>query len=216
MGLRAIYPKRRTSSPGDGHKIYPYLLSMDGRGRWLDNVYVEHLWRSLKQEEVYRRAYETVAEARKGIADYLRYFNEERPHQGLDNRTPDDVFYKRKPAAQSSLTRRDSTLKSVKKTVQFFRTTSVPARCIPLNRRRLRHTARSPGRKTQKHGPFLWYTIQWNTHATARVHQRLTAAQLATIPIVRHHLAHKRMILCLYQKRCGQGTHIRYRRQRSA
>ena len=54
-------------------------------------------WRSLKQEEVYRRAYETVSEAGKGIADYLRYFNEERPHQGLDNRTPDDVFYKRKP-----------------------------------------------------------------------------------------------------------------------
>ena len=47
---------------------------------WLDNVYVERLWRSLKQEEVYRRAYETVAEAGKGIADYLRYFNEERPH----------------------------------------------------------------------------------------------------------------------------------------
>ncbi len=191
MGLRSIYPKRRTSSPEAGHKIYPYLLrgtevtkprqvyaadityipmakgflylaavidwrsrkvlahrlsntldasfcveaaeeaivrygapdvfntdqgaqftseaftsalkahgariSMDGKGRWLDNVYVERLWRSLKQEEVYRRAYESVSEARKGIADYLRYFNEERPHQGLDNRTPDDVFYERKP-----------------------------------------------------------------------------------------------------------------------
>ena len=44
-----------------------------------------------------RRAYETVSEARKGIADYLCYFNEERPHQGLDNRTPNDVFYQRKP-----------------------------------------------------------------------------------------------------------------------
>ena len=63
-------------------------ISMDGKGRWLDNVYVERLWRSLKQEEVYRRAYETVSEAGKGTADYLRYFNEERPHQGLDNRTP--------------------------------------------------------------------------------------------------------------------------------
>ena len=196
MGLGAIYPKRRTSSPGKGHKIYPYLLrgmkvtkprevyvadityipmakgflylvavidwhsrkvlahrlsntldaafcveaaeeavvrygapevfntdqgaqftseafttalkahgvriSMDGKGRWLDNVYVERLWRSLKQEEVYRRAYDTVAEARKGIADYLRYFNEERPHQGIDNRTPDDVFYKRKPLAKAA------------------------------------------------------------------------------------------------------------------
>ena len=63
---------------------------MDGKGRWLDNVYVERLWRSLKQEEVYWRSSETVTEARKGIDDYLRYFNEERPHQGLDNRTPDD------------------------------------------------------------------------------------------------------------------------------
>ncbi len=196
MRLRAIYPKRRTSSPGKGHRIYPYLLrgmkvtrprevyaadityipmakgflylvavidwysrkvlahrlsntmdaafcveameeaivrygapevfntdqgaqftseaftgalkehgvriSMDGKGRWLDNVYVERLWRSLKQEEVYRHAYETVAEAEKGIADYLRYFNEERPHQGLDNRTPDDVFYERKPLPKAA------------------------------------------------------------------------------------------------------------------
>ena len=78
-------------------KAHGVRISMDGKGRWLDNVYVERLWRSLKQEEVYRRAYETVSEAGKGIADYLRYFNEERPHQGLDNRTPDDVFYKRKP-----------------------------------------------------------------------------------------------------------------------
>ena len=52
-------------------------ISMDGKGRWPGNAYVERLWRSLKQEEVYRHAYETVGEARKGIADYLRYFNEE-------------------------------------------------------------------------------------------------------------------------------------------
>ena len=196
MGLGVIYPKRRASSPGKGHKIYPYLLrdmnvtrprevyaadityipmakgflylaavidwrsrkvlahrlsntldagfcveamqeaiarygtpdvfntdqgaqftseafasalkahgvriSMDGKGRWMDNVYVERLWRSLKQEEVYRRAYETVAEARKGIAEYLRYFNEERPHQRLDNRTPDDVFYEWKPLPKAA------------------------------------------------------------------------------------------------------------------
>ena len=52
-------------------------ILMDGKGRWPGNVYVERLWRSLKQEEVYWHAYETVGEARKGIADYLRYFNEE-------------------------------------------------------------------------------------------------------------------------------------------
>ena len=83
-------------------KAHGVRISMDGKGRWLDNVYVERLWRSLKQEEVYRRAYETVSEARKRIADYLRYFNEERPHQGLDNRTPDDVFYKRKPLPKAA------------------------------------------------------------------------------------------------------------------
>ena len=66
--------------------------SMDGKARWQGNVYVERLWRSLKQEEVYRHAYETVAEAGKGIADYLRYFNEERPHQRLDNRTPTTYY----------------------------------------------------------------------------------------------------------------------------
>ena len=63
---------------------------------------LERLWHSLKQEEVYRHAYETVAEAEKRIADYLRYFNEERPQQGLDNRTPDDVFFERKPLAKAA------------------------------------------------------------------------------------------------------------------
>ncbi len=80
---------------GRGHRMY--CLSAQGNERG-----VEHFWRSFKQKEVYRRAYETVAEARKGIADYLRYFNEERPHQGLDNRTPDDVFYKRKPLPRAA------------------------------------------------------------------------------------------------------------------
>ena len=86
---------------------------------------MERPWRSLKQEEVYRRAYETVTEARKGIADYLRYFNEERPHQGLGNRTPDDVFYKRKPLPKCSITQRSDTIKNAGKTVQFFWTISV-------------------------------------------------------------------------------------------
>ena len=75
---------------------------MDSKGRWMDNVYVKRIWRSFKQEDVYRRAYETVGAARKGIAGYLRCFNEEGPHQGLDNRTPDDVFYERKPLAKAA------------------------------------------------------------------------------------------------------------------
>jgi len=68
-------------------------ISMDGRGRCLDNVFAERLWRSLKYEEVYLKAYSTVAEARTGIGSYLRFFNEERPHQGLGYRTPKEVYF---------------------------------------------------------------------------------------------------------------------------
>jgi len=68
-------------------------ISMDGRGRCLDNVFAERLWRSLKYEEVYLKAYSTVAEARAGIGSYLRFFNEDRPHQGLGYRTPREVYF---------------------------------------------------------------------------------------------------------------------------
>lgn len=63
-------------------------ISMDGRGRWLDNVFVERLWRSLKYEEVYLHAYDTVAAARAGIGAWFRFYNEERLHQALGYRTP--------------------------------------------------------------------------------------------------------------------------------
>jgi putative transposase len=186
MGITAIYPKRRTSKPGKGHKIYPYLLrnlvidrpnqvwatdltyipmakgfvylvaimdwhsrkvlswrlsntmdsdfcvealeealnryghpdifntdqgaqftseaftgvlktagvdiSMDGRGRWIDNVFVERLWRSVKYEEVYLKAYETVAAARTGIGTYFQFYNSERRHQSMNRQTPDQVY----------------------------------------------------------------------------------------------------------------------------
>ncbi len=196
MGLIAIYPKKRTSIPGKGHKIYPYLLrklnvtrprqvyasditfipmkrgfvylvavidwysrkvlshrisntmdtdfcvealeeaiavygapeifntdqgsqftsmaftdvlknhdikiSMDGKGRWMDNVFVERLWRSLKYEEVYLRAYESVAEARRSIADYFGYFNGERRHSSLGRQTPDHVFFNHQPLQEAA------------------------------------------------------------------------------------------------------------------
>ena len=186
MGIRALYPKPRTSKPGKGHKIYPYLLrdlaidrpnqvwatdisyipmekgfvylvavidwysrkvlswrlsnsmesdfcvdaleealsrygcpdifntdqgaqftseaftdvlkeagidiSMDGKGRWIDNVFVERLWRSVKYEEVYLKAYETVAEARAGIDTYFQFYNSERRHQSMNRQTPDQVY----------------------------------------------------------------------------------------------------------------------------
>lgn len=187
MDLSALYPRRRTSQPGKGHKIYPYLLrdlsveranqvwatdicyipmakgfmylvaimdwrsrrvlswrvsntldtdfciealeealqrfgapeifntdqgaqftseaftdvlkahgvaiSMDGKGRWVDNVFVERLWRSVKYEDVYLRAYETPAELRAGLGRYFEFYNSRRRHSALDRRTPDAVYY---------------------------------------------------------------------------------------------------------------------------
>ena len=186
MGITALYPKKGTSRPGKGHKIYPYLLkgldidrpnkvwaadltyipmargfvylvvvmdwysrkvlswrlsntmesdfcvdaleeamsrygkpeifntdqgaqftseaftdvlkaaeikiSMDGKGRWVDNVFVERLWRSLKYEEVYLRAYESVSDARARIGAYFRFYNSERKHQSLKAK-PDQAYF---------------------------------------------------------------------------------------------------------------------------
>jgi putative transposase len=66
-------------------------VSMDGRGRCLDNVFVERLWRSVKHEDVYLRGYETVPELERGLAAYFRFYNQERPHQSLGYRTPAEV-----------------------------------------------------------------------------------------------------------------------------
>lgn len=188
MNLEAIYPKRRTTIPGEGHKVFPYLLrgvtidcpnhvwstdityipmpngfmyltavidwysryvlswrlsntldrgfcmealeealtmgcpkifntdqgvqytseeftgrllragiqvSMDGKGRCLDNVFVERLWRTVKYEEVYIYMHETVAKLMEGLRRFFKRYNEARPHQGLENRTPAEVYYER-------------------------------------------------------------------------------------------------------------------------
>lgn len=187
MGLRAVYPKPRTSQPGNGHKVYPYLLkgltidrpnqvwasdlcyvpmakgfmyltvimdwysrrvlawrvsntldaesciaaleealrrdgppeifntdqgaqytseaftevlrshhihiSMDGKGRWVDNVFVERLWRSVKYEDIYLRAYDTPAALQRGLTLYFLFYNSERRHQALKGQTPDAVYF---------------------------------------------------------------------------------------------------------------------------
>jgi putative transposase len=187
MDLRALYPRPRTSQPGKGHKIFPYLLrdltidrpnqvwatdisyipmakgfmylvaimdwhtrrvlswrvsntldtdfciealeealqrygapeifntdqgsqftseaftgvlkdngieiSMDGKGRWVDNVFVERLWRTVKYEDVYLRAYETPVELRTGLARYFEFYNSRRRHSALGRRTPDAVYF---------------------------------------------------------------------------------------------------------------------------
>ena len=67
-------------------------VSMDGKGRFLDNIFIERLWRSLKYEEVFIKAYGTVAEARRGIGAWISFYNDERPHQALDYKTPTEVF----------------------------------------------------------------------------------------------------------------------------
>jgi putative transposase len=187
MGIEAVYPKPKLSQPGEGHRIYPYLLegievkrvnqvwstdityirmaqgftylvavmdwhsrfvlswslsltmeldfclealrsalrrgrpeifnsdqgsqftsetftgelaareiaiSMDGRGRCLDNIFIERLWRSLKYEEVYPKDYSLVSEARASIGRYFRFYNYERPHQSLGYRTPATVYFR--------------------------------------------------------------------------------------------------------------------------
>src|SRR5690606_28165678 len=67
-------------------------ISMDGRGRALDNVFTERLWRSLKYEEVYLKDYSTPREARQSIGAYFEYYNQRRPHQALDYQTPEAVY----------------------------------------------------------------------------------------------------------------------------
>ncbi len=68
-------------------------ISMDGKGCWRDNVFVERLWKSIKYEEVYLHAYDTVSAAHQGLERYLMFYNQTRPHQALDGQTPDQVYY---------------------------------------------------------------------------------------------------------------------------
>jgi putative transposase len=68
-------------------------ISMDGRGSWRDNVFVERLWRSVKYEEVYLRAYDSVGDARASLGRYLAFYNAIRPHSSLDARTPDNAYF---------------------------------------------------------------------------------------------------------------------------
>ena len=74
-------------------------ISMDGRGRALDNIFVERLWRTVNYEEVYLKSYETVPVALRNLGDYFRFYNEERLHQALGYRTPAAVYHERAPTA---------------------------------------------------------------------------------------------------------------------
>ena len=72
-------------------------ISMDGKGAWRDNVFVERIWKSVKYEEVYLRAYDSVADARASLGRYLDFYNSHRPHSSLDRKTPDEAYFNHLP-----------------------------------------------------------------------------------------------------------------------
>ena len=69
-------------------------ISMDGKGAWRDNVFIERLWRSIKYEEIYLHAYLSVPEARAGIGKYIEFYNQRRPHSSLAGNTPEQAYFK--------------------------------------------------------------------------------------------------------------------------
>jgi putative transposase len=83
-------------------KQHGIRISMDGKGCWRDNVFVERLWRSIKYEEVYLHAYESVSQARAGLGKYIQFYNSKRPHSSLARRTPDQVYFEPLPLPEAA------------------------------------------------------------------------------------------------------------------
>jgi putative transposase len=81
----------------DKLKSHEIAISMDGKGCWRDNVFIERFWKTLKYEEVYLRAYDTVSEARSSITRYVSFYNTRRPHSSLEDRTPDEAYFGLQP-----------------------------------------------------------------------------------------------------------------------
>ena len=77
-------------------------LSMDGKGAWRDNLFIERLWKSVKYEEVYLHAYDSVPAAQRGLACYFSFYNQGRPHTALDGQTPDMVYFVRLPQREAA------------------------------------------------------------------------------------------------------------------
>jgi putative transposase len=74
-------------------KQHGIAISMDGKGAWRDNVFVERLWRTIKYDEIYLKAYASVSEARESLARFIAFYNARRPHSALDGQTPDEVYF---------------------------------------------------------------------------------------------------------------------------
>ena len=83
-------------------KDHGIQISMDGKGAWRDNVFVERLWKTIKYEQVYLHAYESVSEARSKIQNYLKFYNQRRPHSRLDGVPPDQVYYQSLTALEAA------------------------------------------------------------------------------------------------------------------
>jgi putative transposase len=83
-------------------------ISMDGRGRCMDNIFTERLWRTVKYEDVYLKGYATMDEVRKGLDAYFRFYNTKRPHQSLDYRTPDELYYQTTKTLKNEIRARGS------------------------------------------------------------------------------------------------------------
>ena len=120
---------------------------MDGRGRWMDNVFIERLWRSLKYEEVYLKGYADGREAARGIAEWIAFYNERRPHQALADRAPMAVWREavagakavdmmdnapRCPHAHSRRSRRSLSLRDRKEQRAAELPTNKPTQAVPL------------------------------------------------------------------------------------
>jgi putative transposase len=100
-------------------------ISMDGKGRFLDNIFIERLWRSLKYEEVFIKAYGSIAEARRGIGSWISFYNDERPHQALNYRTPSEVFAQAKACGHMDNARGVDHMPTVEQQQQLIRITSI-------------------------------------------------------------------------------------------
>ena len=86
----------------DALKARGVAISMDGKGAWRDNIFVERLWRSIKYEEIYLHAYESVGQARTAIARYIDFYNAARPHSSLGKKTPDEFYFATLPALKQA------------------------------------------------------------------------------------------------------------------
>jgi hypothetical protein len=95
--ITSVQRRRRWTASEKVRMVEETVERMDGKGAWRDNVFVERLWRSVKYEEVYLKAYDSVSEARSSIGRYLDFYNGRRPHSSLDGATPDQAYFNELP-----------------------------------------------------------------------------------------------------------------------